>query len=250
MAKSLRVGTWNIHEAVPVGQSHSSDGARKEIADLLVRHRLDIVGFQEVDFGASAQSPTLDSVTQHTQLKHIAKNVLSESFSSPVVRSGVALASRFPLTEIRQKRFNNPGLAGAVNGKQMRLFDKGYVSAAVLLDEGPISTVALHSFPFHLFGRDAADPAFGRVWSDLSAALAALASVPLLVCGDFNTSNRDLVSLSGEDSLRGATAGSGTHDQHSYDDILFSSHFEEGPVEIIDNFSDHRLCYIDLALEW
>lgn len=246
LTKVLRIGTWNIHEAVPIDQNLQATGKiRKEIVQLLTRFRLDIVALQEVDFNASSESPTLEAIEEHTLLKHSAHSILSESSFYPAGQAGVAIASRFPIKDVKRERFQNPELDGDMNGVPIRMFDKGYVSATIATDHEIISTVSLHAFPFHIFGRDAEDPAFAYIWSDLSENLAGLTLAPLIVCGDFNTNKRDLIS-GARLSLSRAVTHQTTYGNDSVDDMLFTSHFRLKRVEIVDNFSDHKLCFAEL----
>ena len=249
LIKVLRIGTWNIHEAVPVGQDlQGADEIRKEIADLLIRYKLDIVGLQEVDFLASPRSLTLETIRDNTSLRHGAFSILSESAFHPVGQAGVAIVSRFPLKETKRRRFSNPELGGKLNGEPIRSFDKGFVSTRVSIGPKLISAVSVHAFPFHLFGRDAQDPAFSHVWSDLSDCLAQLTSTPLVVCGDFNTDKRDLIA-SENLSLTRAITHQPTYRNDTVDDVLFTQDFQLQGVEVVDNFSDHRLCYAELVWE-
>lgn len=243
----LRIGTWNLREAVPVNQdSGLADKAQREIIELLIRYKLDIVGLQEVDFHAS-RSQTLGTVSKRTPLKHSAHSILSESAFHPGSQAGIAIVSRFPMKDVTRQRFKNPQLDGDLEGSQIRTFDKGYISATVVLAHKVISAVSLHVFPFHLFGRDADDPAFANIWSDLSGGLAELTSAPLVVCGDFNTEKRDLISQTSEVPLSRAITHQPTYRNQSVDDMLFTSQFKLNSVGAIDNFSDHRLCYAELT---
>ncbi len=249
LTKVLRVGTWNIHEAVPIDQNlQAADKMRREVVDFLIRYRLDVVGLQEVDFESSSRSLTLETIRDHTPLRFRAYSVLSKSSFYPVGQAGVAIVSRLPVKNVKRQRFRNPELDGDIKGVPIRMFDKGLVSAGVVMDQRVISAVSLHAFPFHLFERDAEDPAFSRIWSDLSENLAALTSTPLVVCGDFNTSKRDLIADS-RLALSRAIIGQSTYRNDSIDDMLFTRDFQLQRVEVIDNFSDHKLCYAELIYD-
>jgi endonuclease/exonuclease/phosphatase family metal-dependent hydrolase len=250
MTHVLRIGTWNLHEAVPAQRTREDvNEARVEITELLLRNRLDIVALQEVDFHETGPSPTLNAIKDSTPLKHVAYSVLSESAFYPEARSGVAIASRFPLKNVARRFLDNPDLTGEYEGAPIRMFNKGYVSAALTVAGSIISFVSLHAFPFHIFGRGAEESAFRPIWSSLSADLVRLAVVPLIVCGDFNTNKRDLVSSNGELAFSRAITYQPTYRNESLDDMLFTSQFELTGVKVVDNFSDHRFCLAEVTLD-
>src|SRR5581483_10274368 len=246
----LRIGTWNLHEAAPADAGPSAaDAARQEIIELLIHHQLDIVALQEVDFHAPGRSRTLDAIAKSTPLRYTASSMLSESMFDPACGAVVAIASRFPLDNVVRRLFENPDLTGELDGAPIRMFDKGYVSAVLGVAGRIVSFISLHSFPFHLFGRDAEDPAFRHIWSALSADLATLTPAPLIVCGDFNTSRRALLSRDRKLRLSRAITRQPTYQDQTIDDMLFSRHFELVNVAVVDNFSDHRLCLAEVAVE-
>jgi len=250
MTHVLRIGTWNLHEAKPAEHGcGDADEARVEIIDLLLRNKLDIVALQEVDFHEESRSRTLNAIKHATPLKYIAYSVLSESSFYPAARSGIAIASRFPLNNVVRRFLDNPDLIGEFEGTPIRMFDKGYVSAALTVAGNIISFVSLHAFPFHIFGRGADEATFKPIWSSLSADLVRLAAVPLIVCGDFNTSRRDLLSNNGDLKFSRAITRQPTYRDESLDDMLFTSQFELADVKVMDNFSDHRFCFAEVALD-
>ena len=249
LTSTLRVASWNIREGVPADSSNSEIQVRDEVVSLLMSRRVDIIGLQEVPFDQSARSWLLNIIQDHTPLGHIAYNVLSESSFQSNCRAGVALASRFPLTDCKPIQFNNPELRTELQGNPIRTYDKGLVSATVLLEGQDISIVSLHTFPFHLFGRDADESAFRQMWTDLSAELDRLRIRPLIVCGDFNTSKRDLVIGQNGRTLSRAVINEPTHRGQPIDDVLYSKEFKAVNVEVISNFSDHRICITDLEIE-
>jgi endonuclease/exonuclease/phosphatase family metal-dependent hydrolase len=243
----LRVASWNVHEGIPSGTDISDRAIREEVTDLLLRNRIDILGLQEVDFDASSRSSILETIQRNTSLRYSAQNILSSSSFNPICRAGVALASRYPLTDRRQILFSNPDLDTELNGASIRTHDKGAVSATAALPGLDISVVSLHTIPFRLFRREADELEFQPLWTELSAELADLLVKPLVVCGDFNTARRDLVSRSDELRLTRAILNKPTHRGQSNDDILYSGGFKATAVKILENFSDHRLCIAELV---
>ena len=243
----LRVASWNVHEGHPVVGSISDQAVRREIAELLLSYQVDIVGLQEVGFDSSERSYILEAIQHNTPLEYIAHNILSSSSFSQDGSAGVALASRYPLADLRCKYFSNPELGAELDGIPIRSHDKGIISATVTLPGLEISVVSLHTIPFRLFGREANESDFEPLWSELSAELKGLAVRPLIVCGDFNTDQRDLASKSIGTFLTRSVVDEPTHKGRSIDDILYSQGFRPTSVKVLSNFSDHRLCIAELG---
>jgi endonuclease/exonuclease/phosphatase family metal-dependent hydrolase len=249
VTRYLCVATWNVREGIPVDGQSFDKKAQEELVDLVSREKIDVLCLQEVDFDHFRHSRILDAVSSKTHLKFIADSVLSESSFFPSERAGVAIASRFPLRNSRERTLKNPGLIGELDGNNIRTFDKGLVSAVVSTPEMSFRIVSLHAFPFHLFGRYASDQNFRCIWEDLAAEISKLANYPLVVCGDFNATQRYLVLELTEVPLARVIGDVPTYKDRSYDDILVSSPFRAQSSWTIENFSDHRLCLANLRLE-
>lgn len=247
---NLRVATWNIHEGLPVGGQHFDMAVQDELVSLISREQIDILCLQEVDFDRRGRSRILDVIRRRSGLRFAVKSILSESSFFPAKCAGVAIASRFPLGKSLERRLKNPGLVGQLDGNDIESHDKGMVSAVVSVADGIVFTAtSLHAFPFHLFGHRASDRAFTPIWTDLASELSSLAAYPLIVCGDFNTGERDLVLRMASVSLSRAIGNVPTYKDRPYDDILVSADFCARSSWTVENFSDHRLCLANLSLE-
>jgi endonuclease/exonuclease/phosphatase family metal-dependent hydrolase len=250
MSRVLRVATWNVHEGLPAGIDHGPPIARvfDGMVDLINDLDIDVICFQEVDYTPELKSNTLNAVARGTALSHFAAYDLSPSSFFPGMRTGVAIASRFPLYGQKKTKLPNPNLTVRVKSGRIGSHDKGHLSAKVDLWGREVSIVSLHALPFHVFGQEAADPRFGYVWENLARGLTTRQDAPLLVCGDFNTPQRDLVLSDATTHLNRAVGDQPTFDDLALDDILYSRHFEERRTRVVPNFSDHRACVADLEL--
>jgi len=191
----LVVVSWNVREGLPVEGPDDPEWARSAIVDTVRAHDVDILALQEVDFAPDGESPTLDRIRRETGLRHVAARPLSPSSYVPGWSAGLAILSRYPIVDSMVGEFLNPNL---VTGT-VRSHDKGFIAATL---SGPVSeplhVVCLHAIPYHLFRRDPAEPAFRAVWQDVARAISKFETGPLLVCGDFNASDRDLVLKAGQ----------------------------------------------------
>ena len=240
--RPLRVASWNVREGVPATDGQQVALAVDEIVSLLSEHRVDIVGLQEVDFDADSTSTILTAIRSRTKLSHTAHHVLSDSSFKPAKFAGVAIASRYSLTDAVERKFLNPGIASGTGSDSMNMHDKGLVSAHLSVHGHELRVSSLHAFPFHVFGRTAAEREFSFVWADITRALADKVTPSQIVCGDFNTTRRDLVLENRNIALRRANVENATYMGEPLDDILFSDNFTLNSISVIPNFSDHHLC--------
>ncbi|MEV0231344.1 endonuclease/exonuclease/phosphatase family protein [Nonomuraea sp. NPDC050786] len=216
----LRVGTWNIHEG---GEDCS---AAHDVVRLIQEQDLDVLALQEVVFDG-ARSPMLDAIAGRTELRHIEGQPLS-----PAVRaagsSGIALAARFELRDVRRAVLPNPELVK----DDWRSYDKGLMTARLAYGRRMITVGSLHMVPFHRFGRRAEEPVFGHIWEQAAKEIA-YALLPLtFVGGDLNTVRRDLLGLPLLSTHEGGV-----------DTILHPPAVPSRPLEPIPTFSDHP-CHV------
>jgi endonuclease/exonuclease/phosphatase family metal-dependent hydrolase len=210
----LRVGTWNIHEAMPLTgtPTQGRHAVIDEVVDQVCDNEIDILAMQEVEFGSDGTSSVLSALTRRTPLRHVR--------------------------------------AYPINGKEMRSHDKGFMVCAVPVGGRDMTVVSLHSFPFHRFGRRPEEPDFREVWETFARTLTSGFSTEyLVICGDFNTANRRLVTDLLDPRMTRAIGSTPTHRGMPIDDILLSPAFGAGTdAQIVDTFSDHHLCLADLTL--
>lgn len=219
-----------------------------QVVDLINQRQIDVVCFQEVDYTPTGESSILNAVAKGTCLHHTATHMLSPSSFFTGMSTGVAIASRLPLHDVKRTMLPNPGLTTRVKSGVISSHDKGHVSAKVDFWGSEVSIVSLHALPFHVFGHEAADPRFGDVWTTLAAGLTNPQNTPTVVCGDFNTPQRELVLTDSAPAFTSAVENRPTFENLALDDILYSSHFARKRIEVVPNFSDHGACVADLEL--
>ncbi|MFY1685638.1 endonuclease/exonuclease/phosphatase family protein [Micromonospora sp.] len=249
----IRVATWNVREGLPAA---SDDVTRRpealaQMVDLVDEFDIDVLALQEVDFTAEGESEVLSALLTRTALQYAATMPLSESSFEKGKRAGVAVASRYPVSRIGGVVLPNPRLSTTRGRTVMALHDKGMVSCTLDFGFTEVTVASLHSFPFHRFGRDAGEPAFSGIWKSVSAALPRSDSGQVVICGDFNTEDRDLVLGSMENPMVRAFGEMATHNGMAIDDILFSADLSPAvEPKLVSNFSDHELCMVDLVSRW
>lgn len=218
------------------------------VAEPIKQHGVDVIALQEVDFDQSGDSQVLADIHANTELRHIQRFPSSPSAFFPGGRAGVAVASRYPIVRKWEFTLPNPGLQITLGDRTYDSYDKGMLACEIDADGRPLTLVSVHMFPFHMFERDADHDDFDEIWRALRQRLGELGTRrPLVVAGDFNTDNRGLLRDVDGRPLTGTTHGQVTHRGYAADDILFSPEVPDPPpAQVLDTFSDHRLCLVDL----
>ncbi|MEQ4718474.1 endonuclease/exonuclease/phosphatase family protein [Nonomuraea sp. B19D2] len=225
----LRVGTWNVHE----GRREGDDGSpgTREVVRLIQEQDLDVLALQEVAFNGTG-SPMLDAIAGQTALRHVEGQPLSPAMRPPG-SSGIALASRFPLEDVRRAVLPNPGLVK----DDWHSYDKGLMTARLAYGRRTIAVGCVHMVPFHRFGRRAEEPEFSHIWEQAAKELG-YALLPLtFVGGDLNTPRHDLLDLPLLPSHR-----------DEVDTILHTPPAPSRPPSSIPTFSDHPCQVAEFAV--
>ncbi|MEV6756807.1 endonuclease/exonuclease/phosphatase family protein [Streptomyces sp. NPDC051214] len=247
---TLTVVSWNLHEGVDgssgafANEAGPADPrATAEVLAMITERGVDVAAFQEVGFDRHGHAELLEEVQRRTPLRHLAAHPLHASSFTPGRRSGVAVASRFPLRNTGRYLLPNPGLRVVLDGQEIHSHDKGHVRVTVDLGEAQVDVVSLHSFPFYLFRRDAAEPEFKDIWRALADELDRPGGPGrLLVCGDFNANASGLLLDTLGVPLASTFDGRPTQRNRSVDDVLHSPDLVLTESVTVDNFSDHRAC--------
>lgn len=240
----LRVATWNVHEGIP------ADGATLDDPSVfwapLVAAEADVAALQEVLFPAPGELGDLPLVAKFAGMPHIASFPLSTSSTRAGALAGLALLSRYPLHDERRSKLPNPRLRHEGDGCVLSSHDKGLLEAVLDHNGHSVRMISLHALPFHRFGRIPQD--FESIWAALAKSLGPLDSLPLLVGGDFNTDQRELLTERVDGRLHQAIGDRKTHLGRSTDDILYTDAFGLVTSEVIRTRSDHALCLAELEL--
>jgi endonuclease/exonuclease/phosphatase family metal-dependent hydrolase len=241
-ALTLKVATWNIHEGVPV----TPDGdPALELARYL--DGVDLVALQEVALapdGSFPESGPLECIG--LTLRTTFPNSASAMFSDR--RMGVAIVSRWPCSEARRILLPNPDLRISSGQRRLASHDKGMLAVKVHIGNRALWFATVHVFPFHVFKRDAREPAFGNVWQELAGSIDSLGDLPVLLGGDFNTEHRELLTSKTARRFRRGVTGNLTYRGIDSDDVIYSPELELRGTRVISTFSDHDLCLCEFDL--
>ncbi|MEV0154469.1 endonuclease/exonuclease/phosphatase family protein [Micromonospora sp. NPDC050686] len=238
---TLRVATWNIREASSAASDESFD-AWKFVQDL----DLDILALQEVPFDEDGNSAVLSSMSTRTGLR-FASVVPLHPAGFGGAASGLATLARYPQSEPTSRFLDPEGEAIVVAGRREGVHKKAIQRVKCQTRFGTVVLVNLHLFPFRRMRAEASSERFDSLWLTVQAELEASKDVPTVVFGDFNTPIRELAMSPGAGYVR-VVGDQVTHEGFASDDILISRHFRVRRVELLDNPSDHLLCFAELEL--
>lgn len=158
----LKVMSYNIH--VGIGMDKKLDLAR--IAEVIKRHRADIVGLQEVDRGVE-RTGRVDEIRELARLTGM-DYAFAHNLDFQGGQYGVAVLSRFPILAIDHRRFAN----------RRERERRGFIRVEVEVEGRRLNFVTTH-LDYQFLD--------GRVF-ETEQLLKALEEVhgPLIVAGDFN----------------------------------------------------------------
>jgi len=158
----LRVMSYNIH--VGIGMDKKLDLAR--IAEVIKRHRADIVGLQEVDRGVE-RTGRVDEIKELARLTGM-DYAFAHNLDYQGGQYGVAVLSRFPILVIDHRRFAN----------RRERERRGFIRVVVEVEGRRLNFVTTH-LDYQLLD--------GRIF-ETEQLLKALEDVrgPVIVAGDFN----------------------------------------------------------------
>jgi endonuclease/exonuclease/phosphatase family metal-dependent hydrolase len=184
----LRVVTWNVHEGVRA-DGELPDSQESFWAELVAAD-VDVAALQEIRFSAEGELDDLALAARSAGMPHIAAFPLSASCVRQGELAGLALLSRHPFRDEQREKLPNLGFNGEPDGCAVASYDKGLLSAVLDHNGRPLRVVSLHAPPFHRFGRAAEE--FTSIWEAVAKSIGPVDELPLLVCGDFNTDDREI----------------------------------------------------------
>ncbi|MBM0278433.1 endonuclease/exonuclease/phosphatase family protein [Micromonospora tarensis] len=238
---TLRVATWNIREASAAASNEPFDPW-----EFVQELNLDILALQEVPFDDGRSSKVLSAMRSLVGLRSASALPLHPSgFGASM--SGLATLSRHPQSEPSNRFFDPEGQAIVVDGRLENVHHKALSQVTCLTQLGSVVLFNLHLFPFQRMGLPASHERFESVWRIVRGQLDASRDLPTVVLGDFNTPIREL-AMAPDAGYSRVVGDRVTHEGFASDDILISRHFQTRRVELLENPSDHLLCFAELEM--
>lgn len=160
------------------------------IIELIKSLSPDIVSFQELNIGPSGNQA--DQISAATGLPNIIWDLYAPSHIVLGDNTALTIMSRFPINKKDFHLFTNPKIERVrPDGTRWTSFDKGVLSADIILGNRTLSFKTLHVFPFFVFQRDYRDPEFKGLISEISRDTKPDSEL-YLAQGDFNIQEASL----------------------------------------------------------
>jgi len=244
----LRVCSWNVNEGAFNRSDVAPVLAADTIAEFVRSADVDLLVLQEVPMSVNGESEVMVSVAANSGLRYAGVAMLSAGYVA-ATHSGIGVLSNFPLSNPRLFRLPNPGLRW--NDGVTASFDKGLVAHDLRLGERVVVVAAIHGFPFHRFDRSADELAFNEIWDYVASTIDGVSEGNgVVVVGDFNASNRKLITARTKRGYLSIMGGIVTHGDRAADDILISEDLSlvGGPYAVWSR-SDHLVCLADISID-
>jgi len=251
----LKVCTWNISEGIE-GTCNLDSIKEKELSEsnllnsiipVIKENDFDIVCFQEFPVDKDSIDVISNKIVENTELKYFILHPTCPSYLFKGGNVGVALFSKYPLSNINKLYFKNPNLEKvSKSGHIYHSFDKGIICASINIDGTIVSLVTGHAIAFLPFGCTEFD--YPESYIPLEDIICEKYKSDLIVMGDFNTDK--LYSLI--PSIKGKVIDTVNYNTtYPYyenrgpikvDYILISSNLKCSESYSIDSLSDHLVC--------
>jgi Calcineurin-like phosphoesterase len=183
----MPVATWNISSGVfEPGAAPSLESRADYIGECIANSGAELVALQECPLPRTADELSfVRRIKSKANLSYSEVRTLSESHLLPDADMGLAILSRFPLSNITFGLFDIPEMAIAKSpNPEAKLHRKGYLAADVILPIGAIRCITAHLPPFRWLEEEPGANCFEAMWRDLDRAIAGpeMAVVALLDC--------------------------------------------------------------------
>lgn len=206
-----------------------------EIIKIINEENLDIICFQEII--TTEKINYIKKIVDETNLKYSVEFELSPCNIIKDTDCGLAILSKYPITNYENGKFTNPMLAKITSsGKTYYTFDKGYIICYVNVDGNNIKVLTHHGFPFRRFNSTPEENVsifkeFDNVIKNNNVDI---------ITGDFNADNfmlmMDYTKLNYVRTINQVT----TVDGKMFDDILLRKNYRY-KSSMIKSLSDHYI---------
>lgn len=245
---------WDVNKGIELNPSYNEILRNcNEIVALINRYNIDIICFQEMPITINGKDIIVKKIIEETELSHYYGIDTYPTFLVKNGNAGIAVFSRYEFFSTRFSFLKNPGISKtSQTGKKYYSFNKGIITAEIVLGKDILTIVTGHGFSFSPFDAVAEDypESFREIATCAIGALSSQENV--VVAGDFNSEKLFdiLPELNGcfMDKLRGPTTVSGVMEGENFangrklDYFLTSKNVSTKIMKKISNFSDHYLC--------
>lgn len=245
MGMRLTVATWNISCGISKDLANQED-AIDYIASCLAKNNVDVASFQEVPVYGSGRS-FCEKVCDKTGLMHCKEFSLSKSHLLENADMGLAVISKFPVTNFEFFPLPDLGLTAIVDGVFRYSHQKGFFRCDILAP-GPITLFAGHCPSFDYFS---VDPLKYRdaVFKPLEDEIVELSSAGrAVIMGDLNVEHLEVFMPKVFNHCKSLITGPTRSNGKMVDYILISDDIKAESAFVEKTVFDHYCCIADIIV--
>lgn len=236
----MKIATWNIGEDIRNEDNHLTIDSYNSICDFINKYEIDIICLQEAITSSNDLPNMSEYIKNNTSLKYNISLETEKSHINIGNMMGVVICSKFPIDEVNKFMFKNPNWP-LIKDSSSFSHDKGFIFCCI---KG-IKIISCHCIPFKAFGKDPLNHL--DIFSELDNKLIDTykENNKMILCGDMNYDN--VVNYFpkyfeiADDYIKDAT-----RKDKRLDHMIVTKEIKVNYVDIIETYSDHRLCIIGI----
>lgn len=249
---NLKIATFNISGGFYCGDESQEYLDREaatsvdnrllnEIIDNINQENIDIICFQEII--TTQEIKYIETIRNNTQLKYYESYELSPCNLVKDTDCGLAILSKYPITNSIKDIFTNPKLSKTTSsGNTYYTYDKGYLIASIDINGKELNILTHHGFPFRRFNSSPEkNPSVFQEFDNVINN-----HKPYIVTGDFNAEDfMDMMTQTSKVYKRLINEIT-TVDNKKFDDILIPQNALYNSKKTVKLLSDHFLIIVEL----
>jgi len=255
----MKIATWNVNEFAGITTDLQNQKTTKTInktnikdaIDIINKNNFDIICLQEYPTRVNSIEAVSRQISHQTHLKHYYAYSTYDSFLFSGGKIGVALFSRYEISNTESLLFKNPNMTMiSPSGTIYHSVDKGIIKVEVEIEKKKYIIITGHAIAFAPYGKTEFD--YPESYRPLEEIIKKYSANNLIVAGDFNSEKLfDLLpNLRGivKDVVNRPTTKP-TYEKRGAiqaDYILINKNLSNGRASIVDNFSDHYIICVDI----
>lgn len=249
----LKIASFNISGGFYIGDESTEYLDREAVASVdnklleniinyINEENIDVICFQEIITTKRLQY--IQTIINGTELKYSEEFELSPCNIVKDTDCGLAILSKYPITENIKVKFTNPRLSKITSsGNTYYTYDKGYLMANIDVNGEIVKVLTHHGFPYRRF--NSTPEANKHIFREFDEAICNLN--PDVITGDFNADNfMTMMKKTNEEYVRTFNTVT-TVDGKMFDDILVKKDTKYN-TKMIKSVSDHYMVIASLDI--
>ena len=213
-----------------------------DMVKIINDENIDIICFQEII--TTERINYISRIMEKTDLNYEIHYEISPCHIIENTDCGIAILSRYPITNSIRKLFTNPMLSKTTSsGKTYYTFDKGLLIATINVDNKLVNVLTHHGFPYRRFNSTPEDNK--NVFVEFDNYIEEFN--PDIITGDFNSENYiDMMNYT-KGSYTKTVDEVTTDDGRKFDNILLKNGINY-TSKVIPSLSDHFIVVSEIDL--